>query len=79
MTNGMKGMFLHAALGAAMMYNNPYREHLNEHRRENPVTGKRLSKPKGQKYTYPDGFECWALNQKNADRKHNNWKRYEHI
>ena len=25
------------------------------------------------KFTFPDGFECFALNQKNADRKHNNW------
>ena len=27
-----------------------------------------------QKFTYPDGFECHALNKKNADKKHNRWK-----
>ena len=28
---------------------------------------------KGATYIFEDGFECQALNQKNADRKHNNW------
>lgn len=27
-----------------------------------------------QKFIYPDGFECYALNQKSADKKHNRWK-----
>jgi|GEM_PF-2134846 len=31
------------------------------------------SKPKGNLYKFPDGFQCYALNSKNADRKHNNW------
>jgi hypothetical protein len=26
-----------------------------------------------RKFTYSDGFQCWALNQKNADKKHNKW------
>lgn len=36
---------------------------------------KRKIKPikKGTTYIFEDGFECQALNQKNADRKHNNW------
>lgn len=28
---------------------------------------------KGTTYIFEDGFECQALNKKNADRKHNNW------
>lgn len=28
---------------------------------------------RGTKFIFEDGFECYALNQKNADRKHNNW------
>lgn len=27
-----------------------------------------------QKFTYSDGFECHALNKKNADKKHEKWK-----
>ena len=40
---------------------------------EKSVSAKIFHKPKGQKYTYPDGFECYAMNLKNADRKHNNF------
>jgi hypothetical protein len=25
------------------------------------------------RFIYDDGFECWALNKKNADRKHDNY------
>lgn len=35
---------------------------------------KRTERPKrGTKFTFDDGFECYALNKKNAERKHNNW------
>lgn len=35
---------------------------------------KRTERPKrGTKFTFDDGFECQALNKKNADRKYNNW------
>lgn len=27
-----------------------------------------------KEFTFDDGFSCVARNQKNADRKHNNWK-----
>ena len=27
--------------------------------------------PKGKLFRFEDGFECYALNQKNADKKHN--------
>jgi len=29
------------------------------------------------KFEYDDGFSCYALNQKNADRKHNNFLKNE--
>lgn len=28
---------------------------------------------RGTTYIFEDGFECQALNKKNADRKHSNW------
>jgi hypothetical protein len=32
--------------------------------------------PRGKnKYTFEDGFECYALNQKNANRKHLSYKK----
>lgn len=30
-------------------------------------------KPKGTLFRYQDGFSCYALNQKNADRKYMNY------
>lgn len=38
-------------------------------------TGYTPKKQGQQKFTYPDGFECHALNKKNADKKHNRWKK----
>jgi hypothetical protein len=38
-----------------------------------PPPFKLIKPPKrGHLFTYDDGFECYALNQKNADRKHLN-------
>lgn len=38
-----------------------------------PPPFKPMQPPKrGHLFTYDDGFECYALNQKNADRKHLN-------
>jgi len=58
---------------AAAMNEKMYSRH---HERE--PDGKKHIKPdtipKGQRYVFPDGFECYALNKKNADRKHKNWK-----
>jgi hypothetical protein len=28
-------------------------------------------------FEFQDGFKVWALNQRNADRKHNNWLSYD--
>ena len=36
-------------------------------------TNKKMIKTGHKKFIFQDGFECFALNQKNADKKHNNW------
>ena len=63
--------------GIAMSINDANNKIYNHRHIGKPVSGEKRGRTKGLKYTYPDGFECWALNQKNADRKHENWKRNE--
>ena len=70
--SGLKRAMMLCAIAAAMQDSNNMM--YNRHHRSEPVSGEKYSKPKGQKYVYPDGFECYALNQKNADRKHEDWK-----
>lgn len=37
------------------------------------VHSHKTSKQGQKEFDFPDGFKCFALNQKNADRKHNKW------
>ena len=34
------------------------------------ISGEVYKKNQGQRFVYSDGFECWALNKKNADKKY---------
>jgi hypothetical protein len=59
-----------AGLTAGTQY--PRRSTRTEIRGISSETYEERNRRRGLKlFSYPDGFTCWARNQKNADRKHN--------
>jgi hypothetical protein len=56
---------------------NPDEHHYVTERKIKGFTAKsteQIKKERGlTKFTYEDGFETWAINAKNADRKHQNY------
>lgn len=63
-------------LGLAGAFDNRHKEFYDtrETRRVTPDGSQFHVAKQGQKvFKFNDGFECTALNQKNADKKHNKW------
>ena len=69
----MKIAQLAALLGMAIASNDFHTERTRSVTKSKSDLAKDRSKPKGNLYQFPDGFQCYALNSKNADRQHNNW------
>ncbi len=69
----MKIAQLAALLGMAVMSTDFHRESTRSVTKSKSDLAKDRSMPKGNLYKFPDGFQCYALNSKNAERKHNNW------
>lgn len=74
--NALKFLTASYLFGAMAMSEDAFFKEKETYREYDPKKDSTLFptvKPKGTKYTFSDGFECYALNQKNADRKHNRW------
>lgn len=69
----MKIAQLALLLGMSTIGNEFHRESTRSVTKSKSDLSKDRSKPKGNLYQFHDGFQCYALNSKNADRKHNNW------
>jgi hypothetical protein len=67
-----KGLLLAYAMAAISAGNSGFLDDADDTQKILPPPKAR--QPKGTtKFVYDDGFECYALNQKNADRKHTNF------
>lgn len=62
------------------VYGNSYEPAQNFAANSNPTPISQIKKNQGmEEFVYGDGFSCWAINQKNADRKHTKWLRENSI
>jgi hypothetical protein len=81
----MKGLSRIMAIYAMMMPNLTNEAHFMSGKRGTkplraPLSPDELGKKRGlTKFTYEDGFETWAINAKNADRKHQNYLKNNEI
>lgn len=82
----MKEMLYPLLFSSALMeesrpvYGNSYEPVQNFAANSNPTPISQIKKNQGmEEFVYGDGFSCWAINQKNADRKHAKWLRENSI
>lgn len=82
----MKDMLYPLLLSSALMeesrpvYGNSYEPEMNFAANSKPTPISQIKKNQGmEEFVYGDGFSCWAINKKNADRKHAKWLRENSI